>query len=150
VSIFKADPAQPGDTVNPRQAERILAGQLLAAQRELNDTTTQRAARLQSQVVNGVLEAGTWALDSTGQLTRTYHAAIGSIVITNLTGATLIVASASPGPSAPATGDGVHQIPANLVMTLPIASRQLTIYGTAAALVGLQVWTGLQPYGVLA
>jgi hypothetical protein len=148
VSIFKMEPAQPGDVIAPSQAERILAGQLLQEQRILNQTTTERAARLQSQVVNGVLEAGTWVLDASGQLTKHYHATIGSVVVTNVTGAQIVVTAGSAGPSAPASGDGVHLVPAGVIMTLPIAARDLTIYGTVGGLISLQCWTGLQPYGV--
>jgi len=112
-----------------------------------NQTQTARAARLASQVTNGCLDAFTAVLDASGQLSRAYHVAIGSIVITNNTAALVTITSSAPGPSAPASGQGVHIIPAGLVMTVPIDSRAFTVYGVVAGQVALQVWTGLQPYG---
>lgn len=150
MTILGKVPAQPGDRINPKDAERILAGALLQELRDLNQTTTARQARLQSQVVNGVLEAGTQVLDSSGQFTRSYHAAIGALVVTNATGALLtVVSTAGAGPTAPTAGNGVHLVPSGLVMTIPIDNRGFTLYGLAGQPISFQAWTGLQPFGVV-
>lgn len=150
MSIFGQQSAQPGDVVNPRDAQRILAGQLLQEMRHANQTTTERAARLASQMVNGVLEAGTVIIGADGTLAKSYHVAIGSVVVTNTTGAQLVVSSAAPGGTPPTSGNGVHLVPAGLVMTLPIGSRNLTFFGAAGSTFSIQVWNGLQAYGVVA
>jgi hypothetical protein len=150
VSIFGTTPTQPGDTVRPKDAERVLAGHLLQELRHQTQTSTERNARLASQVVNGVLEAGTFVLDAAGRLDRSYHVAIGSVVVVNTTGAIVTVsAGGSTGGAAPTSGDGVHLVPIGQTLTVPLAARQFTLYGTPGASVTLHAWTGLQPYGII-
>lgn len=144
------------DNVKPRDFERILAGALLEEMRDANRTTTARAAKLQSQVVNGVLEVATAVLSANdgtgvaGTISRTYHATVGSIVVINNTTADLTVASSSPSAIAPTAGDGVFIVPAGAGQAIvPIGSRQFTLYGLLGKSVSFVAWTGLQPYGVL-
>lgn len=154
MTILSAKPSQVTDSVRPKDAERILAGELLAELRHMNATATEHQARLQSQVVNGVLEAGTYLLDfsngvGNGVFTRSYHSAIGSIVVTNATGQVMILSSAAPlGVGAPTIGQGTHIVPSNAVMTYPIGSHAFTLYGAGTLNFSVQVWTGLQPYGI--
>jgi hypothetical protein len=142
------------DQVRPKDYERILAGALLEELRDQNRTTTARAAKVQSQVVNGVLEVATAVLSAndgtgvSGTISRTYHATIGSLVVINNTTADLIVSSASPSAIAPTAGDGVFIVPAGVPQAIvPIGSRQFTLYGLLGKSVSFVAWTGLQPYG---
>lgn len=140
----------PAARMRKGDAERLLVAQLVESLQYQNATMSDRYARLASQVVNGVLEAGTAQLDTSGTITRDYQTTIGCLVVTNVTGATIVVSADSPGPSAPTIGVGVHQIPNGAIMTVPIGRHQFTIYGAPAGLVSFQAWTGLQPLGVLA
>jgi hypothetical protein len=154
MTILGTKPPAVSDSVRPKDAERILAGELLAELRHMNATATEHQARLQSQVVNGVLEAGTYVLDFTngaglGVYSKSYHSAIGAMVVTNATGAVMTLSSAAPlGQAAPVTGQGTHIIPSNSVMTVPIGSHAFTLYGAGTGTFSIQVWTGLQPYGI--
>jgi hypothetical protein len=139
-----------GAPVRPRHAEKILAGELLHELRTSHQLQTEHWAKATSQIVNGCLEAGSQKLDASGSYALTFKTVIGSFVITNLTGAAIVVSAGRPGPSAPTIGNGVHNIPANFQTTVPIGDQSLTVWGPAAGLISYQAWTGLQPYGVIA
>ena len=131
----------------PKHAERILAAELLDELRSLNQSTTERAAKLQGQAINGVLDVCTDQFDATNVITRAYHAAIGAVAVTNLTAATITVVAGQPGPAAPTKGQGVTLIPAGASVTVPIGQRAFSIWGTTGS-VSWRAYTGLQPFGV--
>lgn len=129
---------------------RELAEQLLHELKANNRLQTEHWAKASSQVINGCLEVATDVLDGNGILARSFHATCGSVVITNTTGALLIVAAGPPAAGgAPARGKGITQVPANFAMTIPIGDVAFTLYGTAGTTVSLQAWTGLQPFGIV-
>lgn len=132
----------------------VLAEAQLHELREANRLRTDRWAKASSQVVNGCLEAATEKFDANGIIARSYHTPIGSVVVTNVSGATVLVAAGPPAagssPTVTSTGKGLQQVPANFQGPMPLDDVAVTFYGTAGTVISFQVWTGLQPYGVLA
>jgi hypothetical protein len=128
--------------VRGREAERILAGELLAELRHLAQSSTEWAEMLAGQIVNHVLEVWSGTFDATALITRNYHVAAGAIEVTNLSVAGIItVSSAAPsGPAVP-TGTGTYLVPAGASRTIALASRQLTLFGTNTDRVAFQVFT---------
>lgn len=131
----------PADAPRGKEAERILAAELLAEFRYLSQTMTSFAERLAGQTVNHVLEVSTAAFDSTGYIFREYSVAAGCIEVTNSGTHTVTVSSAGPSGSAPTVGVGVYVIPAGATRVVALASRQVTLYGTTADTVSFQVFT---------
>lgn len=123
---------------------------MLEQLREINATSTLAQARKNAgRSINGVLEVGTYALDSSGLWTRSYGTAIGSVVVSNPTSHTITVYAGPPTSSAMATnGIGVFVVPAGSVQSIPIDHHAVTLVGTAADVFSVQVWAGLQPFGV--
>jgi len=131
-----------------RRAEAALAEQMLAELQHLRQTTTEMAAHLRSQAVNGVLEVATLAFDAQGVITRSYQVACGSLVVINSSAASVTVQSGGPtGSGAPATGRGVVIVPASSFLSVPIAAHSFTLWGTATNVISFQAFTGMQPYG---
>ena len=132
-----------------READRQLTAELLAQLRLLNATTTELAAHVAGSAINGVLEVGVVAFDAEGLITRNYHVAVGSVLLTNHAASQIVVqAGASTSTGVPTTGRGLQIIPAQFQTAVPIAAHAFTAYGTPGQLVSLQVFTGLQAYGV--
>jgi hypothetical protein len=130
-----------------REAELELLGAILGELAELRVTSTAAAARGRN-LVNGILDNAWDFFDSTGQITRTYGVAAGSIVILNPTSAPVTMHAAPPGAGAPLRGRGMQIVPAFSYWTMPLGTRAWTAYGTAGNALGWQTFTGLQPYGV--
>lgn len=123
-------------------AEKALSSELLAELRHNAQTTTEFMERLGGQIVNNVLEVWSGVFPADGVLTREYNVAAGSITVNHLGNAANIVtvSSAGPGSSAP-TGTGTYVLAGGTERTVPLASRQVTLYGTAADRVSFAVYT---------
>ena len=145
MSILGTKPAVPGEThkARGRSAERILAAELLDAFRNAAQTMTEFAERLQGRLVNHVLEVGTWVFDANATpVFRQWHAAAGCVEISNFSAAgVLTVVAAGPGAGAPTSGIGVYRIPAGVTRVVAVASRQVTVYGTAGDAFSRQAFT---------
>jgi hypothetical protein len=63
-------------------------------------------------------------------------------------GTELVQIGAGAAATAPNTGQGLHYVPAGAFIPIPIGQRGLVLYGTAGQLCNLQLFTGLQAYGV--
>jgi len=126
---------------------RTLVAEMLQEIRLLRQTTTEEAGKLRGQLVNNVLEVGTYTIAADGILARSYNVPCGSVAVINLGTAEVTVTSSPPGPAAPAGGAGVTIVPASSWLSVPIGTRNITIYGTVGARVGLQAFTGMQAGG---
>lgn len=127
-----------------RQAERILAAELLDEFRAYAQTSTEFMARLGGRVVNDVLGVETCVFDAAATpVDRQWHVAAGCIVVANYSAAnTLTVVAAGPaGNPAPASGVGVTRIPPGACRVVALASRTVTFYGTAADAFSYQAFT---------
>lgn len=123
------------------KAEQILAGEMLAELRRIAATTTEWAERLGALVTNHVLEVFTLTFPAAGYIDREYQVAAGCVVVDNQSGSnTVTVSSAGPGGVTP-TGTGTVRVPAGKVRVVNVASRHVTIYGTAGDYVTVQVLT---------
>lgn len=128
--------------------ERELVRQQLDAIRTAMQTMTEQAAKLAGQAVNNVLEVCTVAIPTEGYITRQYHVAAGSIALSNMaTTATnlMTVTTGGVGSAAP-DGTGSYKVAGGTERTIPLASRSLTIWGTAGDRVSFSVFTAaVQP-----
>lgn len=144
-SILGTKPA-PDDGLPPgaprgRDAERILAGELLSEFRAMKQTMTEFAERLAGRLVNHVLLVKTVTFDAAGNpIPLSWGSAAGSIEIQ--TGANPVwVQSGTAGSSAPTGGVGVYKVPGNTKTTVAVAAYEVTLWGTAADTISVQVFT---------
>lgn len=149
---FDTMPEGPADVrtkpLSDREIARALAEHTLCELQRLNETMSAMAAAQRSQIVNNVLEVASYPIDSSGTLVRTFPTQVGSIIVTNPTGNTMTVQAGTSGStSAPTIGRGVQLVPANSWIAIPIASHSFTVYGTAGASVGLQVFGDMTAFG---
>lgn len=130
--------------VPSRETSNVLWAEMLSELRTIAQTFTSFAARLQGRLVNDVLEVRTVAIPTAGYVALDYHAAAGAITVSNPGANTVTVVAAGPSPDgvAPATGTGIYKVPgsAAAARTVPVGSRQITIYGTTADVVSFVVW----------
>lgn len=126
---------------------RTLVAEMLQELRLLRATTTEEAGKLRGQLLNDVLEVGTYVIGADGTLSRSYNVPCGSVAVINLSTSEMAVTSSAPGPSAPAGGVGVTIVPAGSWLSVPIGSRNVTIYGAVGARLSLQAFTGMQAGG---
>lgn len=94
---------------------------------------------------NDVLISGTFAFDANGQISLDFQVDYACVAIQSSSAQPVTVTAASPQSAAPATGRGVHKVPANKAATLNIREKALTLYGNAGDLVSLQIFTKPQP-----
>lgn len=124
-----------------RELERALGAELLAELRASTQRMTEFAELLAGQAVNHTLEVWSGVFPADGIISRDYSVAAGAIRVRNRSAAnTVTVSSAGPQSSTP-TGLGTAVVPIGAVETVPLASRQVTLYGTAGEAVSLQVFT---------
>lgn len=143
-------PGGPAKPLTPAQADQAWRDAMLTELRQLRQTSTELAARERGGVVNGVLDVRVWAFDTSGLLALGYQVAIGSLVVANLstTAEVTVQAGTQSGDSAPTSGRGIQVVPASSWLAVPIGSHACTLYGTAGQRIGLQVFTGMQAFGV--
>lgn len=130
-----------------RTQERELLAMLLEEMRHLRVTQTDLMDRVAAGILNNVLLSELWTFDSTGLYTRSFNVAAGSAVVVNLSETNdITVTSSGQQSSAPTQGPGVQKIAAGTFLTLPLASRDITCYGTSGDQINVQVFTGLQAF----
>lgn len=146
VDTTKTTPAPR--SMSAREAQALMTAELLQAIRGVVDSTTELTARIGRQgATNGVLDVALVTLDEGGMYTRDYPVTVGSVVIVNHSDAELVVHSGPPGSSVPSTGRGVQRCEPHARLVMPVGERLLSVWGEAASVFSLQVFTGLQPYG---
>lgn len=143
MGMFDKPDAAPVDRgPSGKEAQRLLAGEMLSAFRHYAQTSTEFMERFAGQTINNVLEVYSGVFDTTGQITRDYNVAAGSIEVSNLgiAGHLVTVSTASGGTNVP-TGNGTYAIDGGQSRTVALASRSVTLYGTAGDRVSFQVFT---------
>src|SRR5215831_19518974 len=119
-----------------RGAAAVLQAELLSELRHYAQTSTEFMERLSGQAINHTLDVFAGVFDNTAQVTRDYNVAAGAITVNNLGAAGHIITVVADGPSltgaAPPGGTGVYFIDGGTTRTVPLASRKVTLYGTAA------------------
>lgn len=134
-----------------READRAAITELLDAVRGAAMAMTETAGLLASQIQNSVLEVKTRAFDANGLISRRgqFKVAVGSVTVTNLSPTHEVTISATDTTTdnaAPTEGVGVYRIPAGQTVTVGLASRTFTLYGTPGEYVSWQAWTaGARP-----
>lgn len=125
-----------------REAERLLAAELLAELRDYHQRSTEWMARIAGGIVNDVLSVETATFGADGVIHRSWHVAAGIVEVRNLsTSAEVTVTSSGPSSTAPASGVGVSVVPAEDVQYVGLASHQMTLYGTEGERVCWQAYT---------
>lgn len=133
-----------------KDAERLMQAELLMAARQLAQSTTELTARLGGRqgAVNGVLLVRLVALDVDGRWSYTGPVTIGSVVVYNHHETDpMYVASGDQG-SMPGVSTGTQRVAAGGRLVMPVGAHAVTVWGAAAAQASVQVFTGLQPFGV--
>lgn len=156
MSIFGTRPSPadglPADAPRGREAERILAGELLAALRSWQQTMTQFIARLTGRLTNNVLESGTRIFDTTGVMGLKWGTPCGAIEVSNVSTHPITIAGGATNTTvAPTSGVGVHIVPAGAVRLINIDAREATLWGTSGDQVCLQAfaWGGVAQSGLI-
>lgn len=129
------------EKMSGKDAERNLTALMLAELREQSALLTEFTARLGSQIVNNVLEVATRTFGDDAYIGMEFAVAAGAIEVSNDSEHDITVSSASPQSSAPTNGIGVYIVPAASRRVVNVASRTITLYGTAADKVSYQVLT---------
>ncbi len=131
----------PAGSPRGREAERILAGELLSEFRAWQASATEFVERIAGRVTNHVLAVKTVIINAAGDpVSLNFGAPIGAVRVRAGAHAVTIVAG-PPGSAAPTSGTGVWIVPANAADTVPIAAGEVTLWATAADSIGVQVYT---------
>jgi hypothetical protein len=114
--------------------------------RRMARSLTELTARFtEGDVINGVLEVGTFTLPASGELYKSFDwpVAAGCVEIGNLSAANMTVQAAgvSADGTAPGTGRGVYVLPAGACRVINLASHVVTVYGAASAQFTIQAST---------
>jgi hypothetical protein len=145
MSILGTPVAERGESARPargREAERVLAAELLAAFRHMAQSTTDFMARIASGIINDVLVVETATFPADGIVHRQYGVAAGVIEVRNLAATNVVtVSSSGPSSAAPSGGVGVYKVPGGVESEIHLASHQVTFYGTSGDSVSFQVLT---------
>lgn len=126
-----------------RQAELLLAAEMLAEFRHMAITTTEFMSRLAGRMVNNVLDVQTQpippGLSGDAAIPLEYNVAAGAIFVDNQGTHPMTVSASAYTGRAPTQGIGVTIVPAGAWRRINVASRNITIYGTAGDVVCFQV-----------
>lgn len=140
----------PIQKITHRDAQNIVTAELLAACRSLMESTTELTGQIRRQgAKNGVigLELISFADSSGVEVSRPIT--IGSMIIHNVGSSSVIVqVGAGAASSAPNKGQGMHSVPPGAFIPIPVGQRGLVLYGNAGQQANIQLFTGLQAYGV--
>jgi hypothetical protein len=120
---------------------RALVAGLMQKLDYTNQHVSEISERLASGVVNHVLQAGTWQLDTTGQYSVSWGATCGCVDIYNFSADTTMVIVPNQSGIVPTAGVGVHRIPFGVRRTVNINARSITVFGKAGDLAGIQAFT---------
>jgi hypothetical protein len=134
-------------TLSAKDAQALMFAELLGAVREVTAASTELTSRIgRHGATNGVLDVVLLPLDVEGKLVLSYPVVVGSVVVTNHGTAAPMVVGLSTG-QAPTIGRGIGRVDPGQRLTMPIGGRSVAVWGTPGDLVGVQVYTGLQPIG---
>ena len=125
-------------------AERVVAAETLEAMRHYAQTTTEFMERLAGQAINNVLEVWSGVIPPEGYLPREYNVAAGAVQVNNLgvLANVMTVSSTSPTTSGTApSGTGTFVVAGGTCRTVPLASHNFTVYGTAGDRISIAVFT---------
>lgn len=140
--------------LSPKDADRLMQAELLQVAASLRDSTTALTARLGDRhgAVNGVLLVRYVALDTDGQWTFAAPVTIGSAIVEHIDAAAVNAVYAVAGggsatrPGAGATG--VQRVQPGRSKPLPVGAHVLQVWGDPGAVINVQCFTGMQPFGV--
>lgn len=124
-----------------READRVLLTETVEEIRYLRAHLTAAAERTGTGVVNHVLETRTITFDTTGIYSIEFGVPIGAIEISNVGNATVTVHAGGARNAAPTDGLGVYVINTLDTQLVNLASRQVTLYGTAGQRCCYQAYT---------
>lgn len=111
-----------------------------------NQHLSEISEKLSSGVVNHVLLAGTFILDSAGQFSTSWGATCGCVDLFNFSTDTTMVLVPNSSGLVPTSGPGVHRFPFGTRRPVNINARSITVFGKAGDLFGIQAFTtGFQP-----
>ncbi len=127
--------------MNAHEAQRLINGDMVEQLRHLNDAMTELAERYASQVVNHVLEVGTYTFGAAGVITRSWHLRAGCIEIDNPGTHTVTVLAGGDTGSVPTAGIGMYIVPAGGHRVIALASARVALYGTSGDTISLQAFT---------
>jgi hypothetical protein len=152
-AIADVDTSKPVVTparISRADAQNIVQAELLGAVRGLMQNTTALTSQINRVgAKNGVIGTELVQFGAGGSLEVSRPVTIGSLCIHNVGSTPVIVQiGAGAAATAPNTGQGLHYVPAGAFIPIPIGQRGLVLYGTAGQLCNLQLFTGLQAYGV--
>jgi len=135
-----------GRAVKPKDAEVVLAQELLAEIRLMRETNSEVAAHFRSGVLNEVLAVRMVVLDADGTASLEFRSMVGSVVVANHNAAGNITVSSSPkAASVGNQGSGQFLIRPGVAASVPIGSHTVTLYGTAGNVVSVQAFTSRVP-----
>ena len=125
--------------------------QLASEVHRLGGRMTEAVSQLHGLVVNNCLATETIVIPAAGVVSRQWRVPFGSVAVANHGAGTLTM---NPGPAqgqAPTSGPGVVKVAGYTGVTVNVAGRDLTIYGTPGALVVLSVFANPQPpaFGII-
>lgn len=145
MNVFtKAPPVDglPQGSPRGKEAQALLAGEMLAAWRDMQATMTEFIERLGGRAVNHILAARTQVFDATGVIVLSFGSPAGSITLrAGAHAVTIASGSNSGGGNVPTAGTGIWVVPINTRDTVPIAARELVLYGTTGDPVSFVVFT---------
>lgn len=136
--------------LKPAEAQALMTAELLQAIRGVMESTTALTSRIGKQgALNGVLSVELVTISADGFYQVDYPSTVGSLSLVNHSAAGVVTVQTGPGgQSAPLVGRGVQKVAAGQQLIMPVGERTITIWGTAADQFSLQVFSGLQAYGV--
>jgi hypothetical protein len=148
--VNTSKPVIPPARISRADAQNLVQAELLGAVRGLMQGTTALTSQINRMgAKNGVIGTELVLFGSAGSVEVSRPVTIGSMCIHNV-GSTPITVQIGAGAAstAPNTGQGLHIVPAGAFIPIPIGQKGLVLYGTAGQLCNLQLFTGLQAYGV--
>lgn len=147
--VINANAPVPVRKMTQRDAANLMNAEILAALRELVESTTQLTAAIGRQgSLNGVLRVGAYVFDASGAMELNHPVTVGSAIVFN-TGTVSITVQLGPGAAAsvPGLGQGFQVVTPGALLPIPVGQKALVLYGTAGQPVTVQCFTGLQAYG---
>lgn len=124
-----------------KEAERLLAAELLQELRAIRAHMTDTNERRVGGVVNHVLEVRTATFPTSGYLTYSWSVPAGCIEVNNMGTGTVTVESGGPSSYVPAAGQGVYPVPAGTIQPVSLASQRVTLWGTSGETVAFHAFT---------
>lgn len=112
---------------------------------QLEERTTALAADLLGGAINELLFSGTVILDAAGLWVGDWRAPYGGVAVRNHSAALVTVANDATSSTPPTSGPGVALVGPAASACHALTGRQLALYGTARAAVGLEVYIRPQP-----